>query len=125
MPTGESLVHCPNGSYKVVSVHLNFPCDDFLCKRRTKNIISWRDKFVHTLSHVCMYVCGYVYVCVCMCACMSWYSTSSSVSIFVLDCKSLSLVFHALGSADVKRVLSKLFFEPQQCLLTLEARLIP
>ena len=38
---------------------------------------------------------------------------------------SLSLVFHALGSADVKRVLSKLFFEPQQCLLTLEARLIP
>ena len=56
---------------------------------------------------------------------MSRYSTSSSVSIFTFDCKSLSLVFCALGSADVKRVLSKLFFEPQQCLLTLEARLIP
>ena len=59
---------------------------------------------------------------------MLWYSTSSSISIFSLDCKSLSLscfVFRALGSADVKRVLSKLFFEPQQCLLTLEARLIP
>ena len=56
---------------------------------------------------------------------MLQYSTSSSVSIFALDCKSLSLMFHVLGSADVKRVLSKLFFEPKQCLLTLEAKLIP
>ena len=40
---------------------------------------------------------------------MSWYSTSSSISIFALGCKSLSLMFCALGSADVKRVLSKLF----------------
>ena len=38
---------------------------------------------------------------------------------------NLSLIFCALGSIDVKRILSKLFFEPQQCLLTLEARLIP
>ena len=56
---------------------------------------------------------------------MSQYSTSYFISIFTLDCKSLSLMFRALGSTDVKRVLSKLFFEPQQCLLTLEARLIP
>ena len=33
-------------------------------------------------------------------------------------------MFCALGSANVKRVLSKLF-EPQQCLLSLEAKLIP
>ena len=54
---------------------------------------------------------------------MSWYSTSSFVSIVTLDCKSF--MFRALGSADVKRVLSKLFLELQQCLLNLEARLIP
>ena len=36
---------------------------------------------------------------------MSRYSTSSSISIFTLGCKSL----RALGSTDVKRVLSKLF----------------
>ena len=53
---------------------------------------------------------------------MSQYSTSSSVFIFALYCKSL--VFRALGSTDVKRVLSKLF-ELQRCLLTLEAKLIP
>ena len=41
---------------------------------------------------------------------MSWYSTSSSISIFALDYKSLSLMFCALGSTDVKRVLTKLFF---------------
>ena len=51
---------------------------------------------------------------------MSRYSTSSFVSIFALDRKS---PFRALGSADVKRVLSKLFLELQQCLLNLEARL--
>ena len=38
---------------------------------------------------------------------------------------SLSFMFCALGSADVKRVISKLFLEPLQCLLNLEARLIP
>ena len=70
-----------------------------------------------TLQH--MYVC----VCVCVCVCCSIVLHLSYL--YSLLIANLFLVFHALGSANVKRVLSKLFFKHQQCLLTLEARLIP
>ena len=45
--------------------------------------------------------------------------------LYLLLIASLSFMFHALDSPDVKRLLSKLFLEPQQHLLNLKARLIP
>ena len=54
---------------------------------------------------------------------MSWYSTSSFVSIFTLGCNSLSCF--VLWALPMLKEYSASSFEPQQCLLTLEARLIP
>ena len=54
---------------------------------------------------------------------MSWYSTSSFVSIFTLDCKCLSCFM--LWAPPMLKEYSASSFEPQQCLLTLEAKLIP
>ena len=54
---------------------------------------------------------------------MSWYSTSSPISIFTPDCKSLSCFM--LWALPMLKEYSASSFEPQQCLLTLEAKLIP
>ena len=54
---------------------------------------------------------------------MLQYSTSFSISIFALDCKSLSCFM--LWALPMLKEYSASSFEPQQCLLTLEAKLIP
>ena len=54
---------------------------------------------------------------------MSWYSTSSLISIVTLDCNSLPCFM--LWAPPMLKEYSASSFEPQQCLLTLEARLIP
>ena len=54
---------------------------------------------------------------------LSRYSTSSFISIFALGCNSLSCF--VLWALPMLKEYSASSFEPQQCLLTLETKLIP